>query len=271
MYARLARCRRRCDRRPHHRRPSGRRTRRTQRSRSCRRPIVVPEPCSDPGRLRPAPFGPAPLRDRISAAAVGSILRTCRRSAPGTATGTLPKGTSNISSRLDAGSVLTRSTDLPPSTSARAAAQAIEVLPTPPLPVKNKKRVGLTKSRRMDRSIVIHNVSRFGVEVADSTSSAVNSDKRCREASQPGCRDWPASRRSDRAHYPKRALSCRSPIRSDQSMSRPHRSRASCLPSWRRATAQASHSAAASAIRLPEDLSSHPSKPAGSEITGIRS
>src|SRR5450755_2471470 len=74
------------------------------------------------------------------------MLRTCRRSAPETATGKFPKGVPNISSRLDAGSVLTKSTVLPPSTSAKAAAQAIEVLPTPPLPVKNKKRVGLTRN-----------------------------------------------------------------------------------------------------------------------------
>src|ERR1035437_1807910 len=79
--------------------------------------------------------------------AIGGWLRSERDlTAPGTATGRLPRGTSNISSRLDAGSVLTSRTDLPLSVSAKAAAQAIEVLPTPPLPVKNKKRVGSTRN-----------------------------------------------------------------------------------------------------------------------------
>src|SRR5512135_3534771 len=74
------------------------------------------------------------------------MLRTCRCSAPETAAGMLLKGTSSISSRLDARSVLTKSTDFPPSASAKDVAHAIEVLPTPPFPVKNKKRVGLTRN-----------------------------------------------------------------------------------------------------------------------------
>ncbi len=41
---------------------------------------------------------------------------------------------------LDAGSVLTSNTWRPASASVIAVAQAIEVLPTPPLPVKNRKR-----------------------------------------------------------------------------------------------------------------------------------
>ena len=57
-----------------------------------------------------------------------------------------PRARPSISSRLEAGSVLTSSTDLPPSASDRAVAQAIEVLPTPPLPVKNRKRVGSARN-----------------------------------------------------------------------------------------------------------------------------
>ena len=45
--------------------------------------------------------------------------------------------------RFDAGSVLTSSTRRPPSASAMAEAHASEVLPTPPLPVKKRKRVAL--------------------------------------------------------------------------------------------------------------------------------
>ena len=48
----------------------------------------------------------------------------------------------NTCPTLEAGSVLTSSTRCPPSASWMAVAQAIEVLPTPPLPVKNRKRGG---------------------------------------------------------------------------------------------------------------------------------
>jgi hypothetical protein len=41
---------------------------------------------------------------------------------------------------LEAGSVLTSSTFRPAPARCTAAAQAMEVLPTPPLPVKNRKR-----------------------------------------------------------------------------------------------------------------------------------
>jgi len=48
----------------------------------------------------------------------------------------------NTASRFDAGSVLTMSTRLPAWASISAVAQAAEVFPTPPLPVKKRKRVG---------------------------------------------------------------------------------------------------------------------------------
>ena len=57
---------------------------------------------------------------------------------PGTVVGVLESRTPNTSSRFDAGSVLTSSTRLPPSASVTAVAQAREVFPTPPLPVKNR-------------------------------------------------------------------------------------------------------------------------------------
>ena len=55
---------------------------------------------------------------------------------PGTGTGVEPSGTSSTSSRFDAGSVLTRSTRAPESAKPIAVAQAMDVLPTPPFPVK---------------------------------------------------------------------------------------------------------------------------------------
>src|ERR1019366_3531187 len=49
--------------------------------------------------------------------------------------------------RLEAGSVLTSKTVRPLSASATAVAHARDVLPTPPLPVKNRSRVGCCKRR----------------------------------------------------------------------------------------------------------------------------
>src|ERR1039458_9317484 len=49
------------------------------------------------------------------------------------------------SSRLDAGSVLTSNTRLPRSARAMAEAQARDVFPTPPLPVKKRKREGASR------------------------------------------------------------------------------------------------------------------------------
>ena len=47
---------------------------------------------------------------------------------------------------LDAGSVLTNNTFRPCAVSVMAVAQAIEVLPTPPLPVKKRNRGGLSRN-----------------------------------------------------------------------------------------------------------------------------
>src|SRR5450759_3534636 len=47
---------------------------------------------------------------------------------------------------LDAGSVLTSRTRLPWLTRCKAVAQATEVLPAPPLPVKNRNRGGLSRN-----------------------------------------------------------------------------------------------------------------------------
>ena len=49
---------------------------------------------------------------------------------------------------LEAGSVLTSSTDLPLRAKMTADAQAIDVLPTPPLPVKNRCRGGVLRNNR---------------------------------------------------------------------------------------------------------------------------
>src|SRR6187399_1425951 len=74
------------------------------------------------------------------------MLRANSPVTPTTGRGTPASGVSSTSSRLDAGSVLTRSTLRPRSASATAVAHATLVLPTPPLPVK--KRLRGARSRR---------------------------------------------------------------------------------------------------------------------------
>src|SRR5512135_2069272 len=64
-----------------------------------------------------------------------------RPGTPGTGVGWLASSTPKTSSRFEAGSVLTRSTRWPWSARPTAVAPATEVLPTPPLPVKNRLRV----------------------------------------------------------------------------------------------------------------------------------
>src|SRR4029453_11979616 len=71
-----------------------------------------------------------------------------RRGAPGTGEGAGPTAVVNTSSRFDAGSVLTSNTFLPASASAIATAQAVDVLPTPPLPVKKRLRVSRSSKPR---------------------------------------------------------------------------------------------------------------------------
>jgi hypothetical protein len=66
----------------------------------------------------------------------------------GTGVGLSVRATSSISSRFDAGSVLTISTRNPPSARPMAVAHAREVLPTPPLPVKKRNGVGAFRTRK---------------------------------------------------------------------------------------------------------------------------
>ena len=124
------------------RRRAARRRRRRPRSPWCRRRRAArgrwpapPRCCrraSAPARARDRPRPRSPGRCSSPAGPARRAPRAaCRRARP-----------PSISSRLDAGSVLTSSTRLPASARAMATAQAIEVLPTPPLPVKNRKRVG---------------------------------------------------------------------------------------------------------------------------------
>lgn len=70
------------------------------------------------------------------------MLSADRLGAPGIAVGVGESGVSRTSSRLDAGSVETSRTRLPRSARATAVAQASVVLPTPPLPVKSRIRLG---------------------------------------------------------------------------------------------------------------------------------
>src|ERR1035441_296599 len=79
------------------------------------------------------------------------MFRAERRGIPGTALASEPSVTPRTSSRFDAGSVLTSSTRRPRSASATAEAHARDVFPTPPLPVKNRNRVGDSKKQARDR------------------------------------------------------------------------------------------------------------------------
>ena len=122
------------------------RTRRTRRSRRCTRPRAAP-PC---WRRRPR----AARRGRARRRARGSRARPARdrcsarraRARPARPSATRSSVTPSTSSRFEAGSVLTSSTRLPASARPMAVAQAEEVLPTPPLPVKNRMRVGFSIS-----------------------------------------------------------------------------------------------------------------------------
>jgi hypothetical protein len=79
------------------------------------------------------------MRSRYAwAAASGLMFRAYNPLAPGTGLGVAVSATPSTSSRLDAGSVLTSNTRRPASARASALAQASDVLPTPPLPVKKR-------------------------------------------------------------------------------------------------------------------------------------
>ena len=83
-------------------------------------------------------YGPT-IRSRYSAAATsGSRFIASRRGTPGTPVGEEPSFTARTSSRFDAGSVLRSRTRRPLSAKAIAVADEIDVLPTPPFPVKNR-------------------------------------------------------------------------------------------------------------------------------------
>jgi hypothetical protein len=66
----------------------------------------------------------------------------------GTGVGLSFRAISSISSRFDAGSVLTSRTRNPQSARPMAVAHAREVLPTPPLPVKSRNGVGAFSGRK---------------------------------------------------------------------------------------------------------------------------
>ena len=100
-------------------------------------------------------YGPTSFSRYARAAASGSMFSACNPATPGISVGVPPSLTPKTSSRFEAGSVLTSSTRFPLSASAMADAQASDVLPTPPLPVKNRKRVGDSKKRPSDCSVAM--------------------------------------------------------------------------------------------------------------------
>ena len=81
------------------------------------------------------------------------MFNAASRGTVGTPVGMEVRHTPSTSSRFEAGSVLTNKTRRPASASAMAEAHAREVLPTPPLPVKNRNRVGDSKKRARDCSV----------------------------------------------------------------------------------------------------------------------
>ena len=81
-------------------------------------------------------------RSLYSCAAVsGSKFATCRFGTLGISLGLFVSSISNTSCKLEAGSVLINKTCFPISANVIAVAHAVDVFPTPPLPVKNKNGV----------------------------------------------------------------------------------------------------------------------------------
>ena len=107
--------------------------------------VHAPESCSS--MLATAASGSTPrygptTRSRYACAeASGSMFSADRPGTSGTGVGTPFSCTPNTSSRFEAGSVLTSNTRPPRSARATAVAQASDVFPTPPFPVKNRMRV----------------------------------------------------------------------------------------------------------------------------------
>ena len=91
-------------------------------------------------------IGPIKRSRYAAAASTGLMFIASRPGAPAMGVGWFVSFVSSTSSRFEAGSVLTKRTRLPASTSFSAAAQESEVLPTPPLPVKKRKRVEVAAS-----------------------------------------------------------------------------------------------------------------------------
>src|ERR1017187_486667 len=118
--------------------------------------VQAPESCSSMPRTMASGslprYGPTSFSRYAIAAAAGSMFNAASRGTLAIAVGVEVRLTPSTSSRLEAGSVLTSNTRLPLSASAMAEAHASEVLPTPPLPVKNRKRVGASKKRASDCS-----------------------------------------------------------------------------------------------------------------------
>ncbi|MNN13802.1 hypothetical protein D3C81_1268450 [compost metagenome] len=88
-------------------------------------------------------YGPTTLSLYSFAASSGSKFATTRFGTSSISTPLLFKVVEKTSCKFDAGSVLTSMIFFPWSASVIAVAQAVEVFPTPPLPVKNKYLVSL--------------------------------------------------------------------------------------------------------------------------------
>ncbi len=102
--------------------------------------VHAPESCSSmpltTASGRTPRTGPTIRSRYLCAAASGSISSAARRGTSGIGVRRLPTVRPNTWPTFDAGSVLTSRTRAPASARWTAVAQAIDVLPTPPLPVK---------------------------------------------------------------------------------------------------------------------------------------
>src|SRR5450759_513808 len=106
------------------------------------------------------------------------MLRADSRGTRGTCLAAPDSSTPSTSSRFDAGSVLTSSTRRPASARSMAVAQAVDVLPAPPLPVKN--RIGVGSSITVSPSLL---ASSSGPSLRPSATGARRRHRRLRRSS----------------------------------------------------------------------------------------
>jgi hypothetical protein len=155
------------------RRPAGTRTRRRMRSRSCRHPTAARAPSTVPPRSRWLPSAPAPAGGRTRPRCRGRCSAPTGPVRPGTGTGVLRNAMPEHLVEVRRGIGADEQHLLAGVGQVSAAAVDSEVLPTPPLPVKKRCRVGWST-----------NPMRAGLNQACTASSREG----CRRCAPPGRR-----------------------------------------------------------------------------------